>query len=193
MHAVCATFLSIYTCRAFVPCVLLYRCCAGEVNAWGCNLQGQCGMPGTVDTAEPTIVRALLGVPIAEVAAGLNHTLARSASGDVYSWGSGDCGQLGHSTTRNEAVPRLLEALDLERQEVASIACGSRRDSLVPHHLCHSLVGKAGLYRYSRPIYRYRVYRYIIYRYIFRLRYMGSVRGIRARDPSVVWTRDKAR
>jgi hypothetical protein len=32
-----------------------------------------------------------------------------------------------------------------------------------------------------------------IYRYIFRLRYMGPVRGIRSRDLSVVWTRDKAR
>jgi E3 ubiquitin-protein ligase HERC2 len=117
------------------------QCCAGEVNAWGCNLQGQCGIPATVDIAEPSIVHALLAVPIVEVAAGLNHTLARSASGDVYSWGSGDCGQLGHSTTCNEAVPRLLEAFDLERHEVASIACGSRRDAITLHHFDHSLAG----------------------------------------------------
>jgi alpha-tubulin suppressor-like RCC1 family protein len=106
--------------------MLLCRCCAGVATAWGCNLQNQCGIPGAVHVSAPTTVHALLGVHIVEVAAGLNHTLARSASGDVYSWGVGDCGQLGHSKACYESSPRLLEDVVLDERPVVSIACGSR-------------------------------------------------------------------
>eukprot|EP00951_Prasinocladus_malaysianus_P033015 scaffold324430_cov51-Prasinocladus_malaysianus.AAC.1 len=37
----------------------------------------------------------LSGAEVAEVCAGAEHTLARTASGEVYSWGCSDNGRLG--------------------------------------------------------------------------------------------------
>ena len=44
---------------------------------------------------EPTLVEALRGIPVVEVAAGLDHTLTRTADGRIFSWGSNARGQTG--------------------------------------------------------------------------------------------------
>ena len=44
---------------------------------------------------EPTLVEALRGICVVEVAAGLNHTLARTADGRIFSWGGNEHGQIG--------------------------------------------------------------------------------------------------
>ena len=53
---------------------------------------------------------------VVEVAAGAEHTLARTADGKIYSWGSNEFGQLGHGDAvdigENQMVPKLIEALD---------------------------------------------------------------------------------
>ena len=38
----------------------------------------------------------LAGKAVAEVSCGILHVLARDESGDVYTWGDGSSGQLGH-------------------------------------------------------------------------------------------------
>jgi E3 ubiquitin-protein ligase HERC3 len=37
------------------------------------------------------------------------HNAAVTESGDLYTWGRGDCGQLGHGDDRNRWAPLLLE------------------------------------------------------------------------------------
>lgn len=44
---------------------------------------------------------------VPQVAAGAKHTLALTAKGEVYSWGHGDNGRLGHGGSRVRA-PRAL-------------------------------------------------------------------------------------
>jgi alpha-tubulin suppressor-like RCC1 family protein len=47
---------------------------------------------------------------IVEIACGARHTLALSSSHELFSWGSGCCGQLGHGGRHDEMLPRPLDA-----------------------------------------------------------------------------------
>ena len=47
-----------------------------------------------------------------QVAAGDNHSMALTATGGLYSWGTGTDGQLGHGDKENLAVPRVVGGID---------------------------------------------------------------------------------
>jgi alpha-tubulin suppressor-like RCC1 family protein len=106
---------------------------AGAVLAWGCNLQHQSAASTSVSVPEPAVVRTLLGIRITAVEAGLNHSLALSEGGDVYTWGANECGQLGHgSMPAGQATPRLVEQLGSPGSpagQVIAITSGTRCSS----------------------------------------------------------------
>lgn len=52
-----------------------------------------------------------------------------SDEGKVLSWGYGGCGQLGHSSTENQEVPLVIEALADEH--IVYIACGGSSSAAV--------------------------------------------------------------
>jgi alpha-tubulin suppressor-like RCC1 family protein len=45
---------------------------------------------------------------VVQVAAGEEHTMALTASGELYAWGQGNRGQLGHGGKEHLAVPRVV-------------------------------------------------------------------------------------
>ena len=45
---------------------------------------------------------------VVQVAAGDYHSMALTATGELYAWGEGDSGQLGHGGKENLAVPRVV-------------------------------------------------------------------------------------
>lgn len=73
------------------------------------------------------------GEKVASLAAGAQHTLALTAHGEVYSWGSSQNGRLGHgrqagglgflgmSAPRPEFKPRLIRALEALR--ISQVRC----------------------------------------------------------------------
>ncbi|KAE8618109.1 hypothetical protein XENTR_v10009277 [Xenopus tropicalis] len=65
------------------------------VLTWGAGRHGQLGHGDLEDVEEPQIVDALHGVPMSEVAAGGWHSAGISESGDIYTWGWNESGQLG--------------------------------------------------------------------------------------------------
>ncbi|KAK1946664.1 RCC1 and BTB domain-containing protein 2 [Phytophthora citrophthora] len=66
---------------------------------------------------------------ITTICAGSTHNLAMSATGDVFSWGNGVDGQLGHGSTVSEWVPRQLAFFkDLS---IVSISCGTSHSMAV--------------------------------------------------------------
>ncbi|XP_059521644.1 E3 ISG15--protein ligase HERC5-like isoform X2 [Myotis daubentonii] len=102
----------------------------GELFAWGQNLDGQLGLGRILDsTPTPQLVEHLSGVPLAQISAGKAHSMALSMSGNIYSWGRNDCGQLGLGHTDNEDRPSLIEALD--NQKVEFLACGGSHTALL--------------------------------------------------------------
>lgn len=98
----------------------------GTVWAWGDDSSGQLGT-GTISSASAVVQVVDPGdAPeplrhIMAVAAGGAHSLALSADGTVWAWGSGDHGQLGSGSTADSATPVQVSGLS----KVVAIAAGT--------------------------------------------------------------------
>ncbi len=60
---------------------------------------------------DPQWIQSLEAVEIVEMACGDNHSLLVSNVGEVYTFGNGKYGQLGHGDTESRSVPKHVEAL----------------------------------------------------------------------------------
>jgi len=69
----------------------------------------------------PTLVPSMLGRRMVSVATSGEHCLALSTEGEVYSWGDGAYGSLGHADGGARAVPSRIESLS----RIGSIAAGT--------------------------------------------------------------------
>ncbi|KAJ8478406.1 hypothetical protein OPV22_022133 [Ensete ventricosum] len=106
----------------------------GLLQAWGYNEYGQLGRGFTSEGLQGArILNAYARfldeppelVKIRQVACGEYHTAAISEDGDVYTWGLGSMGQLGHCSLQGddkELLPRRVVALD--GITVKDVACG---------------------------------------------------------------------
>lgn len=89
---------------------------AGRCYTWGKCHYGQLGH-GEMDRNElvPKIIDALQGVRIKAVGAGDSHVLAVADSGELYTWGVGFYGCLGHGDESSLTTPKLVEKLRGEK------------------------------------------------------------------------------
>lgn len=71
----------------------------------------------------PKLIEALQGLEVVDIACGGAHSAAITSSGQVFTWGKGRYGRLGHGDSDDQLVPKLVQAL-LEFH-VIDIACGS--------------------------------------------------------------------
>lgn len=72
----------------------------GQVWAWGLNNYGQTGIEDSVGESggvvpQPTIVEALKGFNVTQLAGGNHHSVALTKEGDVLVWGRSDASALG--------------------------------------------------------------------------------------------------
>jgi alpha-tubulin suppressor-like RCC1 family protein len=59
----------------------------------------------------PRIIESLRGKDVVDVACGGVHSAAITASGELYTWGKGRYGRLGHGDSDDQLKPKLVEAL----------------------------------------------------------------------------------
>eukprot|EP00824_Muranothrix_gubernata_P020693 TRINITY_DN4136_c0_g1_i1.p1 TRINITY_DN4136_c0_g1~~TRINITY_DN4136_c0_g1_i1.p1 ORF type:complete len:700 (+),score=115.76 TRINITY_DN4136_c0_g1_i1:59-2101(+) len=83
---------------------------AGEVFTWGDGCYGQLGHGTLERQTTPRVVEGLQGVRVAHASCGGYHVLATAVCGDVYSWGLGMFGQLGHGEQCNQTTPKRIAA-----------------------------------------------------------------------------------
>ena len=72
---------------------------------------------------EPTLITALAGKHITSVCAGSTYSAAISANGDLFTWGRGNYGRLGHGSSEDQCYPTIVAAL--KGHKVVDVACGS--------------------------------------------------------------------
>mmetsp|Transcript_36127 Transcript_36127/g.73362 ORF Transcript_36127/g.73362 Transcript_36127/m.73362 type:complete len:178 (+) Transcript_36127:658-1191(+) len=81
------------------------------------------------DQDEPTYVDALRGVGVSQIACGSGHTVVLTTDGEVYTWGRGDDGRLGHGDNGWKYVPRIAQSLS--GQIIVQVTCGSYHTAAV--------------------------------------------------------------
>ncbi|XP_075962649.1 putative E3 ubiquitin-protein ligase HERC4 isoform X1 [Anarhichas minor] len=101
---------------------------SGAVFGWGGNDCGQLGLGDTTDRPTPTPVRYLNTKKTIYISCGKDHTATLTKNGAVFTFGSGQYGQLGHNSFGDELRPRLVA--ELWGAKVTKIACG-RHHTLV--------------------------------------------------------------
>ncbi len=94
----------------------------GTVYTWGSNAQGLLGTGTTAGSvASPARIPGL--EQVAQISGGSQHFLARTTSGDVYSWGGNYASQLGNGSTTYSPVPIRLTGLS--GKGVSQVAAGA--------------------------------------------------------------------
>jgi len=103
---------------------------SGAVYSFGLGALGQLGHGDTKNQLTPKVIESLRSVRMWAVAAGGDYSLVLGAGGEVYSFGCGGGGRLGHGNAvgRYNYTPRVVKAL--KGVKVRAVAAG-RRHSLV--------------------------------------------------------------
>ncbi|KAE9006580.1 hypothetical protein PR003_g16815 [Phytophthora rubi] len=78
---------------------------------------------------ELALEKALHRTTIAMIACGAQHSLAITDAGELYTWGSGEDGRLGHGDMRDRAVPRKV--MSLLRESVVNASCGGAHTAVL--------------------------------------------------------------
>ncbi|KAJ3678493.1 hypothetical protein LUZ60_002296 [Juncus effusus] len=98
----------------------------------GSNSNGQLGNP-QADGEKPCLVQdRLAGELVEEISCGSCHIVALTSRSEVYTWGKGSNGRLGHGDIEDRKTPTLVEAL--KDRHVKSISCGSNFTACICIH-----------------------------------------------------------
>lgn len=95
----------------------------GNLWSWGDNGSGQLGRrdAGGEASQDPRIVRSLQDSKVSQVSAGAAHSLAVTREGEVYSWGEGSSGRLGHGAPKSSFFDMFSHQSEHEPRKIRSL------------------------------------------------------------------------
>jgi alpha-tubulin suppressor-like RCC1 family protein len=116
---------------------ILYLTATGDVYSYGDNEENKFLtrghhsdtflMPHLVE--ELALEKALHRTRIVKVACGAQHSVGITSGGELFTWGSGEDGRLGHGDMRDRALPRKVMSLLKER--VVHASCGGAHTAVL--------------------------------------------------------------
>ncbi|CAG0917523.1 unnamed protein product [Notodromas monacha] len=107
----------------------------GSVVSFGEGHYGRLGQGNSDDMRAPTLIHALQGYVVKQLATSHGadgHTIAVTSTGEVFSWGDGESGKLGHGTTDRHRRPKMIE--ELKSIRIIQAACGHKHSACVSEH-----------------------------------------------------------
>ncbi|KAF5181373.1 Regulator of chromosome condensation [Thalictrum thalictroides] len=105
---------------------------SGHVYTMGNPVYGQLGNPQADGKLPSRVEGKLLKSFVEEIACGASHVAVLTSRTEVYTWGKGANGRLGHGDIDDRDVPSLVEAL--KDKQVKSIACGTNFTAAICLH-----------------------------------------------------------
>lgn len=105
---------------------------SGRVFTMGSTVYGQLGNPQS-DGKLPSLVGDKIALEsVEEISCGAYHVAVLTSKNEVYTWGKGSNGRLGHGDLEDRKTPTLVEAL--KDRHVKYIACGSNYSAAICLH-----------------------------------------------------------
>lgn len=94
-----------------------------QVYAWGSGTGGKLGLGDSQARDTPCKVHALTDKIVSGIFVGATYSACCTNSGELYTWGRGTYGCLGHSENTDKYVPALVKAL--QGHKIVDVALGS--------------------------------------------------------------------
>uniref|UniRef100_A0ACD5WKP6 Uncharacterized protein n=1 Tax=Avena sativa TaxID=4498 RepID=A0ACD5WKP6_AVESA len=104
---------------------------SGQVWSMGNTVYGQLGNPRS-DGKLPCLVEEIMGEHVVQVACGSYHVAVLTVKSEVFTWGKGANGRLGHGDIEDRKIPTLVEAL--RDRAVRQISCGANFTGAICQH-----------------------------------------------------------
>ncbi|MQL96978.1 hypothetical protein Taro_029664 [Colocasia esculenta] len=105
---------------------------SGQIFTMGSTVYGQLGNPYSDGKVPCMVEDKLVGESVLEVACGSYHVAVLTTRNEVYTWGKGANGRLGHGDAEDRKTPTLVDAL--KDRTLKHIACGSNFTAAICHH-----------------------------------------------------------
>ncbi|XP_049393541.1 PH, RCC1 and FYVE domains-containing protein 1-like [Solanum stenotomum] len=104
----------------------------GQVYTMGKADYGQLGIPGSTGKFPSRVQGKITDCFIEEIACGSFHVVSLSSNSELYTWGKGGNGQLGHGDNHDRNTPTLVEAL--KAKKVKDVVCGNNFTAAICLH-----------------------------------------------------------
>ncbi|KAI3733100.1 hypothetical protein L1987_64318 [Smallanthus sonchifolius] len=105
---------------------------SGHVYTMGSTVYGQLGNPQCDGKLPCPVEGKLVNTPVEEIACGAYHVAVLTTKNEVYTWGKGANGRLGHGDVEDCKTPTVVESL--KDRHVKSISCGSNYTAAICIH-----------------------------------------------------------
>ncbi|XP_019854073.1 PREDICTED: ultraviolet-B receptor UVR8-like [Amphimedon queenslandica] len=114
-----------------------------DLYLWGGGDRGRLGHKDDKPRFLPNVVESLLGQNVTMIACGGSHTIALNSKGQVFSWGAGPQGCLGHGNLRDRYSPLMIDG-PLRDVNVVHVACYENHSAVISEDGNLYTWGKAG-------------------------------------------------
>jgi alpha-tubulin suppressor-like RCC1 family protein len=109
------------------------------IYTFGMNDHGQLGYGDKSAPLPPKSLSIFNGLEIVGIGVGKSHSCVLIKGGDLFSWGSADCGELGNANLKGSILPNRAEAL--KKYRISAVDCGDGYTVVVSHEGAVIVVG----------------------------------------------------